>query len=743
MTRAVAFAALAGSALLQPVAALIRGRTPEDSVVLHNVQLQACPLSCDYSGADPETWTTYHNYDDMAGCHHTILFTLNVHAKSDTRIKACSTTRGGPHMQAGAFYGLLQNNITDSPSPEIISKVILASSSSEPESNVDGEASGSGSCGLTRREISVEVQSRWSTGDKGTTTPEKLSRTLSQLETYIRNMAGCGASLMLARTDDSVVGAFVGGDLAKQDAADLVSAAAKSMGTFRQYATQACRAPGSTEPVFDTRFGLFADLAGNASSVQAMMSSYLHLLDGKCVDFAELESKAAPAMTKVAMLASSFTSASASNATSSNGTLSTTHASKRGQGLLQPRAYCRDIQVLSGDSCGKLAEKCGISGDDFMKYNTKANLCAGLMPKQYVCCSSGDLQDHRPQANPDGTCQTYTVKPGDGCWMIADNLGIDVARLEEVNKKTFGFAGCDYLQKNQVICISPGDPPMPAQDTSAVCGPWVLGTKRPSNYSDVANLNPCPINACCDAWAQCGTTAEFCTSSEINGRVGTAKPGTNGCISNCGTGITGNWEKPKSFARVGYFEGFNKDRPCMHMDIEQFDTKTFTHIHFAFATISNDYQVLLPGKTKEQFEKMVKMDAKGTKKILSFGGWSFSTDYDTAPIFARSVSPANRVRFAESVVKFLEDNKLDGLDFDWEYPGATDIPNSVPGSPDDGKSYLEFLKMVKRRLPSGKTLSIALPASYWYLKGFPVAEMAKVCDYFIYVSLPPSHDLLH
>jgi GH18 family chitinase len=54
------------------------------------------------------------------------------------------------------------------------------------------------------------------------------------------------------------------------------------------------------------------------------------------------------------------------------------------------------------------------------------------------------------------------------------------------------------------------------------------------------------------------------------------------------------------------------------------------------------------------------------KKILSFGGWSFSTDHDTSPIFATGVSDANRELFATNVVQFLKDNKLDGLDFDWE-----------------------------------------------------------------------------
>jgi GH18 family chitinase len=131
---------------------------------------------------------------------------------------------------------------------------------------------------------------------------------------------------------------------------------------------------------------------------------------------------------------------------------------------------------------------------------------------------------------------------------------------------------------------------------------------------------------------------------------------------------------------------------------------------------------------------MVKMDTKGVKKILSFSGWSFSTDHDTAPIFGSSVSEANREKFADNVVRFLRANNLDGLDFDWEYPGAKDIPGSVPGTDSDGNNYLAFLKSVKRKLPKGKTLSIVLPASYWYLRGFPIKEMAKVVDYFIYMT---------
>jgi chitinase len=74
------------------------------------------------------------------------------------------------------------------------------------------------------------------------------------------------------------------------------------------------------------------------------------------------------------------------------------------------------------------------------------------------------------------------------------------------------------------------------------------------------------------------------------------------------------------------------------------------------------------------------------------------------------------------------------VDFDWEYPGAPDIPGIPPGSPQDGPNYLAFLKLVRAALPAGKTLSIAAPASYWYLRGFPIADMSQVVDYIIYMT---------
>jgi len=69
-----------------------------------------------------------------------------------------------------------------------------------------------------------------------------------------------------------------------------------------------------------------------------------------------------------------------------------------------------------------------------------------------------------------------------------------------------------------------------------------------------------------------------------------------------------------------------------------------------------------------------------------------------------------------------------------EYPAAPDIPGIPPGSKEDGQNYLEFLKLVKKYLPSGKSLAVAAPASFWYLKGFPIEDMGKILDYIVYMT---------
>ncbi|KAI8168833.1 glycoside hydrolase family 18 protein [Colletotrichum sp. SAR 10_70] len=130
------------------------------------------------------------------------------------------------------------------------------------------------------------------------------------------------------------------------------------------------------------------------------------------------------------------------------------------------------------------------------------------------------------------------------------------------------------------------------------------------------------------------------------------------------------------FMKVGYYEAWNHQRPCPYMTPQQIPS-SYTHIHFSFTDITP-----------------------------SFG----------------------------ACVDFVLTHGLDGMDFDWEYPDQPDIPGIPPGDPQEAEDYLEFVKIFREKMPGDKTVSIAAPASYWYLKQFLIAEMSEHLDYIIYMT---------
>ncbi|KAF7556909.1 hypothetical protein G7046_g6170 [Stylonectria norvegica] len=377
---------------------------------------------------------------------------------------------------------------------------------------------------------------------------------------------------------------------------------------------------------------------------------------------------------------------------------------------------CKSRRVIGGDDCGSLASKCGLKPQEFTKVNTKKDLCSTLQVGQPVCYTRGKPPNLVPKPNADGSCSTYTIHTDDNCAVLAVSHGITSARIEELNKKTWGWNGCKLLWVGSKICLSTGTPPMPASVSNAICGPTVPGTKKPAAGTDLSKLNACPLKVCCNIWGQCGTTEEFCTvSKSATGAPGTSAPGKSGCIANCGRDII-KGSAPSKKINVAYFEAWNHDRKCLTMDVDQIDTEKYTHIHFAFGTITSDYKIDV-SKVQQRFNLFKTMT--GIKKIFSFGGWDFSTKPGTFQILREAVKPRNRDVFQKNLLAFVKEHKLDGIDLDWEYPGAPDIPGIPAGDLVDGTS---------------KSVSFAAPASYHYLKSFPIEKMGAKLDYIVYMT---------
>jgi chitinase len=214
--------------------------------------------------------------------------------------------------------------------------------------------------------------------------------------------------------------------------------------------------------------------------------------------------------------------------------------------VLRKRAQCRTAGVSAGNLCGDLARKCGISLSELMSFNRGLN-CNNLQEKQKICCNSGSLS---PEKQADGTCATHKVEDLEGCWDIATANSISVENLETWNRNTWGWGGCGPSMQAQIlICISPGDPPMPLPVAGTDCGPIKPGTSKPPAGTKLVDLNPCPLNACCGVFGFCGTTTEFCEPVPA-GPPGAPRPaGSPICISNCGTDIVNDETPPQQFRR--------------------------------------------------------------------------------------------------------------------------------------------------------------------------------------------------
>lgn len=157
-------------------------------------------------------------------------------------------------------------------------------------------------------------------------------------------------------------------------------------------------------------------------------------------------------------------------------------------------------------------KRCTISVANFVEYNPQSGFCAGLKGGQTFCCGRGTLPDLRPKKNADGSCFVYTVKAEDSCSGIAVRHQLADEDLFTFNTNTWGWKGCGIydLWPDTRICLSSGTPPMPAPIPNAVCGPTVPNTKRPTDGTALAKLNPCPLNVCCNHWGQCGLSRDFC-----------------------------------------------------------------------------------------------------------------------------------------------------------------------------------------------------------------------------------------
>jgi hypothetical protein len=329
------------------------------------------------------------------------------------------------------------------------------------------------------------------------------------------------------------------------------------------------------------------------------------------------------------------------------------------------------------------------------------------------------------QNNPNAPCIYQVTDPNTfyNCATIAAAHDVKIEDIDKWNQKTWQFKGCDKgLDLNQKICISqgtPASPPLLPLD-KVQCG---------AQHPDPSKRE-CPLKACCSKFGWCGTTADFC--QKVDGAPGL------GCQSNCEMTIPASstvCDANVMSKAVGYYESWaaGREQSCNPLEPEDIDVTKWTHIHYSFAIVNSQGQLDMEDQVaRDRLKKfrLLKSKKASLKLIISVGGWSFNNPA-TAHVFTNMVATAaSRKVFIDSVIVFMKTYGLDGFDMDWEYPTAPDRG----GRPQDPENYLALVREFRANPAfNGYSLSIAAPASYWYLQGFKIAEMSVFLDYIVYM----------
>ncbi|KAI7201665.1 glycoside hydrolase family 18 protein [Hortaea werneckii] len=225
----------------------------------------------------------------------------------------------------------------------------------------------------------------------------------------------------------------------------------------------------------------------------------------------------------------------------------------------------------------------------------------------------------------------------------------------------------------------------------------------------------------------CGTTEDFCDDK---------------CQSNCeqhptppGGGFGKVFDKI-----IGYYESWSDRKSCHKVRPTDLPLDALTHVNYAFAYIDPDsYEVVTmetstPGSLFDDTTilKQIKPDLE---VWVSIGDWTFSDDNTaTQPVFGEIAgSSIKRQQFANNLVHFMSQHGFDGVDLDWEYPGAPDRG----GREQDTDNYVSLLKTLREVFDKsgGKYgITFTAPSSFWYLRWFNLPGMMKYADWMNFMT---------
>ncbi|ORX71667.1 LysM-domain-containing protein, partial [Linderina pennispora] len=119
--------------------------------------------------------------------------------------------------------------------------------------------------------------------------------------------------------------------------------------------------------------------------------------------------------------------------------------------IVPPSNSCQIYTLKPGDSCWLIARTNSITMEQLAAWNPDMS-CMRLLIGQRVCVSPPSNSIGPSPTQPGNACREYVVKSGDSCWYIGASIGISLEQLQAYNPGL----NCQGLQVGQRLCLPSG-----------------------------------------------------------------------------------------------------------------------------------------------------------------------------------------------------------------------------------------------------------------------------------------------
>ena len=165
----------------------------------------------------------------------------------------------------------------------------------------------------------------------------------------------------------------------------------------------------------------------------------------------------------------------------------------------------------------------------------------------------------------------------------------------------------------------------------------------------------------------------------------------------------------------------NWSRP--NQTVVDIDVTKMTHLNFANARIDEaSASAYLENEIQIALNKVLEMRRQKNpdlKILLTVAGSGFSKTCETAQ---------GRESFADSLARLMNDNGLDGIDIDWEYP--TLAWQDTASSPADRQNFTAFVQELRTKIGNDKLITVAGGAGTWYPPCIEFDKLLGLVDYW-------------